>query len=273
MPKKIDVTGNKYGLLTVLCDSGKRTANKKVLWHCRCDCGNEIDVGKDILVKPNTIPSCGCQSKKKKMYVGFQVGRITVTKELGSNGKKRLWECLCTCGNIVIHTTSELNSGKVQSCGCLVHESGEKRKKYNARDRKLYFRWSNIRGRCYNPNDAAYKNYGGRGIKMCPEWENDFYAFRDWSIANGYDEFLSIDRIDNDKDYSPNNCRWTDSKTQSNNRRSNHYITLNGVTKTMMQWSEEYHIDYHRIQKRLLAGWSEIDAVTIPVRKTHRKRT
>ena len=266
MPAKIDITGNKYGLLKVLGDSGKRQNNKKILWHCKCDCGNEVDVGKDILTKTNTTPSCGCQSKKKKMYVGYKIGKLTVAKLLGTNGQKLLWECVCDCGNTVIHTTSELNYGSIRSCGCLKHETGDKLKKYNARDRKLYYRWSCIKGRCYNPNDNAYPNYGGRGIKMCPEWENDFYTFRDWAIANGYDESLSIDRIDNDKDYSPDNCRWTNAKIQSNNRRSNHYITIDGVTKTMMQWSEFYNIDYARVQKRLLAGWSEIDAITKPIR-------
>ncbi len=269
MPAKKDISGNKYGWLTVICDSGKRNSNKKVLWHCKCDCGNEIDICKDRMLT-DVIPSCGCQSKKKDIIIGCRYGKLTVIKEVGVNkyGKK-LWECECDCGNKVIHSSSELNYGRVKSCGCLKHESGEMRKKYNARDRKLYFRWSNIKGRCYNPNDPAYNNYGGRGIKMCPEWEMDFFAFRDWSIENGYNELLSIDRIDNNKGYSPDNCRWTDHKTQSNNRRSNHYITINGVTKTMKQWSEEYGIAYHQVQKRIASGWSEQDAIQKPLR--HKK--
>lgn len=263
--EKIDLTGQRYGWLTVLGDSGKRTNNKKILWHCKCDCGKEIDLNKDRLLK-EVIPSCGCQSKKKSICVGDRFGKLTVTKSLGSNGEKVRWECLCDCGTPVVHTSSELNSGSSKSCGCLKFETGEKLKKYNARDRKLYFRWSDIKGRCYNPNDSAYHNYGGRGIKMCPEWEDDFFAFRDWAIANGYDEKLSIDRIDNNKGYSPDNCRWTNAKTQSNNRRSNRYITIDGITKTMMEWSEYYNIDYHQIQKRLALGWSEKDAVTKPIR-------
>ncbi len=101
---------------------------------------------------------------------------------------------------------------------------------------------------------------------MCSEWKDSFYAFRDWAIANGYEESLTIDRINNDKGYTPDNCRWTNKKVQSNNRRTNRYITINGITKTMMQWSEEYNIDYRRIQRRLLAGWTEIDAITKPIR-------
>lgn len=268
MPALIDITGNRYGWLTVLGDSGKRRG-EKVLWHCICDCGEECDVTKDMLTKKNHIASCGCQNKKKGMYIGYRIGRLTVTKCLGSDGRRILWECKCDCGNTVTHTSNVLNFGQVKSCGCLVHESGEKRKKYNSRDRKLYFRWSNIHGRCYNPNNAAYKNYGARGITMCDEWVDDFYAFRDWAIENGYDESLSLDRIDNNKEYSPENCRWTDDKTQSNNRRSNHYITINGVTKTMMQWSEENNISYGTVQSRLRKGWSDVDAVSTPVIDSH----
>ena len=267
MPAKIDISGQRYGYLTVLYDSGKRkTKKRKIIWHCKCDCGNEVDVDKFYLTRSKSIPSCGCMSKKKGMYVGYQVGRLTVTKELGSNGKKKLWECTCECGNKVIHSTAKLNFGKTRSCGCLKLETGEKLKKYNARDRKLYIRWNNIQERCYNPNNSAYKNYGGRGIKMCPEWEHDFYSFRDWAIQNGYDESLSIDRIDNNKDYSPDNCRWTNDKNQCNNRRSNHYITIDGVTKTMMEWSEYYGIKYETVQSRLERGWLDVDAVSKPVR-------
>lgn len=270
--EKVDITGQRYGWLVVLGDSGKRYG-KKILWQCKCDCGKKIELPKDRLIK-DEIPSCGCQSKKKTMYVGYKVGRLTVTEYLGVYGrKKKLWRCLCECGKSVIHTTSELNSNKVLSCGCLKLETGEKLKKYNDRDRKLYYRWSNMKSRCYKPNNRAYKNYGGRGIKMCPEWENDFYAFRDWAIQNGYDESLSIDRIDVNGDYCPENCRWTTNKIQMNNRRSNRYITIDGVTKTMKEWSEIYGIRYQTVQKRIGKGMSEQEAITTPSRYKNRQRT
>lgn len=263
--QKIDISGQRFGSLTVIKDSGLRKKNKKILWQCICDCGKEVNLGKDALLT-QVHPSCGCQSPKKDMFIGHRVGRLTVTNYLGTNEEgRKIWECTCDCGKTVTHSTSELNYGSVQSCGCLKLTTGEKLKKYNSRDRKLYFRWSNVKGRCYNPNNAAYKNYGGRGIEMCDEWRDDFYAFRDWSIEHGYNPSLSLDRIDNNKGYSPDNCRWTDDKTQSNNRRSNAYVTINGETKTMMQWADIYGIKYATIQSRLSRGWSRYDAITKPV--------
>lgn len=273
--QKIDLTGQRFGNVVVLNDSGNRATNKKIIWHCLCDCGKEFDSTVDSLRRLRE-PSCGCKNHKKEMYIGYKVGKLTVTKDLGlDKEQKHIWECTCDCGNTVVHSTSALNFGRILSCGCLKHETGKKLRKYNARDRKLYFRWNNIRERCYNPNNKAYKNYGGRGIEMCPEWQDDFYTFRDWAISNGYNESLSLDRIDNNKGYSPDNCRWATDKTQSNNRRSNRYITINGVTKTMMQWSEELNIPYSRIQSRLEAGWTAEDAVIKPVvarQKTYKYR-
>lgn len=267
MAQKIDISGKRFGWLIVLGDSGKRTSNKKILWHCLCDCGNTCDLSKDRLMK-DVVPSCGCQNQKKAIHIGDRFGKLTVVETLGSVNGDVVWKCMCDCGKEHNVTTKALNFGQVKSCGCLKHEAGILKRKYNKRDRKLYFRWLNIRERCYNPNNPAYKNYGGRGIKMCAEWKADFYAFRDWAIENGYNDFLSIDRIDNDKDYSPDNCRWTTVKVQSNNRRSNRFIEIDGIKKTLSEWCNEYNIKYSTVQKRLYKyGWTEYDAVTTPARK------
>ena len=260
MPKLVDISGNKYGWLTVIEDSGERRGSK-VLWHCVCDCGNECNATKDMLIRNTEVPSCGCQSKKKKMYVGYRIGKLTVTKCIGSNGQKVIWECICDCGNKVERSTSELNAGSILSCGCLKHEIGEKLKKYNARDRKLYFRWSNIHNRCYNPNNPAYKRYGGRGITMCPEWKDDFFSFRDWAVQNGYDESLSLDRIDNNKGYSPENCRWVKTETQANNKRTNVLVTYNGISLTLKQWSNKLGVPYTTLQSRHYKGYSDIEII------------
>ena len=267
MAQKIDISGQRFGWLTVLGDSGKRASNKKILWHCLCDCGNTCDLSKDRLLK-DVVPSCGCQSRKKEIHIGDKFGKLTVIENAGSVDGSIVWKCLCDCGKEHNVTTRALNSGQIKSCGCLKHEVGIPKRKYNKRDRKLYFRWSNIRGRCYNPNDPAYKNYGGRGIKMCTEWENDFFAFRDWAIENGYDESLSIDRIDNDKGYSPENCRWVNAKKQSNNRRSNRVIEINGIKKSMSEWCDEYNINYSTVQNRIYRyGWNDVDAIITPIRR------
>jgi len=112
-----------------------------------------------------------------------------------------------------------------------------------------------MKSRTTNPNATAYALYGGRGIKMCPEWENDFTAFAQWAISNGYQDTLSIDRIDNDKGYSPDNCRWVPMAKQFNNRRNCRKLTLHGETKTMKEWANEIGIPYHTLCSRIHSGW------------------
>lgn len=117
--------------------------------------------------------------------------------------------------------------------------------------KKLYNVWYTMNSRCYRKNCIAYKNYGARGITICREWKSNFDNFYNWAINNGYSENLSIDRIDNNKGYSPENCRWVDRKVQANNQRSNCLITYNGKTQTMKQWADELGINYSRLRSRL----------------------
>lgn len=118
-----------------------------------------------------------------------------------------------------------------------------------------------MKKRCYNKNASNYKNYGGRGITMCDEWRNDFITFYNWSMENGYQDNLSIDRIDNDKGYSPSNCRWTDRTTQNNNTRHNVYLTYNGKTQTMKQWSDELNTPISTICCRKKRGYNDEDCL------------
>lgn len=134
-------------------------------------------------------------------------------------------------------------------------------------DERLYGIWTGIKGRTQNHNNKCYKNYGGRGITVCDEWENSYEAFRDWALANGYQDDLTIDRIDNDGNYCPENCRWVDRITQNNNRRSNHFITHNGETKTITQWARETGLNSQIISGRLKLGWSIEDALSIQKNK------
>lgn len=139
--------------------------------------------------------------------------------------------------------------------------------KHGLRKTKLYTVWSHMKDRCNNPRKDTYPYYGGRGIKVCAEWINNFKAFYDWSMANGYKEGLTLDRINTDGDYEPNNCRWITTKEQANNRRSNRYITFNGESHTLAEWSVITGISDYNIWQRIeRLHWSIEKALTTPVK-------
>lgn len=163
-----------------------------------------------------------------KDITGQRFGRLVVSHRTQNNKNGfACWVCVCDCGNTTIVNGSLLRMGNTKSCGCLSKEHGIKigkaRKKEN-RDSKLFDVWRQMKQRCQNPNHKAYVHYGGRGITVCDEWKNSYDVFYEWSMANGYDETAprgqcTIDRIDNDKGYSPDNCRWTTMSVQNNNHR------------------------------------------------------
>lgn len=155
-----------------------------------------------------------------------------------------MWRCKCDCGNEVIVNASSLKKGLTQSCGCLRKEkTASKNLSHGESDSRLYRIYKGMKSRCYNPNDTTYHNYGARGISVCEGWIQDFTSFRNWSLENGYAEDLSIDRIDNDGDYCPENCRWTDVFTQVNNSRHNHFVVLGGEKHTITEWSRIFEVN------------------------------
>ena len=188
-----------------------------------------------------------------KDLTGKRFGRLVViaaTEE--RQHRKVVWKCKCDCGNESYANSGALLSGRTRSCGCLMHESrGKSRITHHKSKSRLYVLYNGIKARCLNPNNKAFKWYGGKGIKICDEWLNDFQAFYEWAMANGYAKGLTIDRIDSEKDYCPENCRWITIQEQQHNKKSNHYITCNGETHTMTEWAKKTGININTLSSRI----------------------
>ena len=263
----IDLSNQKFGKLTAKEIVEHGGANKSVKWFCECECGGTKIVESQLL-KRGIITDCGCSIKNR--LVGKRVGRLTIVANTGRHqGNRVIWLCKCDCGNYTEVITTNLNPNRPNatlSCGCL---RKEKATKHNLSNTTIYKTLVAIKGRCKNPSNKFYSSYGARGITLCDEWddENGFEKFYNWSIENGWKPGLSIDRIDNNKGYSPDNCRWTTQKTQANNTRRNRMITINEETHTLTEWAEINNICIGTIEDRVKRGWSYVEAVTKPTKK------
>lgn len=186
---------------------------------------------------------------------GLKFHKLTVIKPIGLNKhRKMVWLCKCDCGNETNVISAHLKNGNTKSCGCYhIQQTIKGSTTHGKKHTKLYGVWIKMKSRCKKPNDPMYKYYGNKGISVHDVW-NDFENFYSWSIENGYSEGLSIDRIDSNGDYEPNNCRWADIKTQNNNKSNNVIIELNGIRKTLAEWSEYFGINYKLVKDRYHKG-------------------
>jgi len=213
------------------------------------------------------------QAASKTNLLGVRFGRLLVVGHLASQRQQRRWLCSCDCGKRVVATTSQLRrkDGK-KSCGCLHREIVRRlATKHNQCGTRLYRCWAGVKRRCKNRNDAAWARYGGRGIRVCEEWEN-YEPFMSWAIKNGYRDDKEIDRIDNDGNYEPSNCRWATRSEQVLNRSDNRRIEYRGEKRTMKEWALLVGLNYDALRGRIDRGWSIRRALTTPADLRFQKR-
>lgn len=200
---------------------------------------------------------------KNKRFGNLVVLRSVPKQTKTDKNGTTYWLCKCDCGKKCLVNGVSLRRGHSTSCGC---KQGNIR--HGKRQTRLYNIWGGMKQRCYNSNAKHYKNYGGRGIKVCDEWKNSFKNFYNWAINNGYEDGLTIDRTDTNKDYEPSNCRWVTVEIQNNNRRTNTYITYMGETLTLAEWATRLGYKYVTLHYRIFKlHWSIEDAFTKPVKK------
>lgn len=278
--RKIDLIGQKFGRLTVLEEAEPYISPQGVKarrYKCLCECGKSTVVSTNQLRRGGTV-SCGCfhrdQQKQSpllqpKDIAGQKFGTLTAIKSVGSATKNRaLWECVCDCGAVVVKVGADLRSGHIKSCG----DRSKHAYKHGAYKDRLFKVYTDMKQRCYNPNNHGYNDYGGRGITVCQEWANNYGEFRDWAYSNGYKEEIlpngvnkwTIDRIDNNKGYSPDNCRWITTQEQQFNKRDNVVLTCNGETMTATEWAKKLGLSPHIIWTRLKSGWSVEETLKTP---------
>lgn len=196
--------------------------------------------------------------KSELLQAGEKYNRLTVLgldhietrqRKNGQNSNIEYYKCKCDCGNEVLVQKACLKNNHVQSCGCL---NLENHTKHNGRHTRLYKIWVGMKNRCNNPNTDCWDNYGGRGIKVCNEWVNNFSEFRDWALDNEYDETLTIDRINVNGNYEPNNCRWVTKAKQTNNKRNNYFIEYNNEKRTISEWAKLRGIKKDTLRNRVV---------------------
>ena len=240
--------GKKYGKLTIL------EKLKYGQYRYKCDCGNE-GTRKGYTIEKTKYPTCGCgisegvRNKKVQSIVGTIKNNCRIVRgwyKETKAGKTRLFvDCECLkCHNTFEIRYDTLNHLHGENCPqCNIKANGERHKKPH-RDSKLWRIWWGIKTRCYKESNKMYHHYGGRGIKMCDDWLNSYESFYDWAINNGYGQGLSIDRIDNDGNYEPLNCRWVDQKTQCNNTRRIFYLWYNNKWRQVDEIAKMENISY-----------------------------
>lgn len=210
-------------------------------------------------------------SGKAHNLTGKRYGRLIVISRAANRQGKVMWLCKCDCGNTKEIAAPSLVSGRTQSCGCLSKERTRIAcTKHGGLNTRLYRIWRNMKSRCACSSAAKHFNYGGKGITVCEEW-NEFSAFREWALSNGYTDNLTIDRKDSSKGYTPENCRWATTKEQNNNTSQNHILDYNNFSGTIAQWAERIGLPYKVLSERIRREWTIERALNTPIVKKIRR--
>ena len=270
MAKHTDLIGQRFGRLTVISKIEPR--NHRAYWLCECECGRKKEVSTYSL-RIGKTKSCGCLRKDNAVKVaktrnnflgnnpnfkdltGKKFSRLTVVSLAGRKGKRIAWNCVCECGKEKVIAGTHLVSKLTVSCGCYHREklikNNPKKRSYSTKSR-IYRLWEGMRRRC-RESDVNAEYYFKRGISICKEWDS-YESFHDWAVNNGYDDSLTLDRIDNNKGYFPENCRWATMKTQCNNRRTCHFVEYKGQRKTISEWADNFNVSYGTMYGRVKYG-------------------
>lgn len=180
-------------------------------------------------------------------------GRLTVIDSAPNNKfGHTCWKCLCDCGNTIVTETNDLRRGHTKSCGCLQKETVCKlRATHKLSKTRIYKVWQDMKARCYNKNNKFYDSYGKRGISVCQEWRNSFEEFHKWAESTGYSDSLTLDRIDVNGNYNPENCKWSTIYEQASNRRTTHYVTYHGETDSFDNMCRKLNVNSKTIRGRM----------------------
>ena len=183
--------------------------------------------------------------------IGQKFGELTVVEFSHiSKHQKTMWKCKCDCGTEIIVQGSHLKSGHTTSCG----KHKEPTVEHGLTNTRLYRIWASMKTRCTNQKNKNFHQYGGRGINICDEWLNDFETFYNWAMATGYNDLLTLERIDNNSDYCPSNCKWISIQEQQNNKRTSRFIEAYGEKHTVAEWGKKLGLNPGTIRTRLRAG-------------------
>lgn len=246
--KKLLIPGQRFGCFEVLSEIKKFGRSFSVV---RCVHCNRVSSKPNSLLRSSKLANCVCQ-KKTILPEGARYGKLTVLENLPPEKGLAMAAVRCDCGKVFKTPSSFVKSGRITSCKCAKRtQNGETY--INGKTTHLYGIYLSMKHRCNKASDKHFRYYGGRGISVCKEWNASFGAFLTWARANGYADGLSIERIDNDGNYCPENCKWVPRSEQSKNRRNVIRISYHGETRILSEWIRLLNIDksrYYKLKKR-----------------------